>query len=161
MASLEVVSSAFAALREERPLIAELPEGADAEHGTRTARKHARALSRLARRFAAAKTAKLPPEQWRLLDVMVRDHLTPLDSELERVHGQKLDPTCAPFNRGWREASITVFETLINVRELLKDEPMARVAPLLVEADAELHGIALDFSSESLRSQVAASKQLR
>lgn len=160
LARLDVVLSAFAELRDSVLPVTDVPEGVGSGLGSGAALRHASELARLARRFPAEKIVTLRPEHWRLLDIMLRDHVNVIGAELKRAavqHNPELWSK-AP-HRNWRDSSSILFDALQNAEELLRYEPMAKVAPLLLEIQAELAGIVADFSSEYLRSQLEGSKR--
>jgi Predicted transmembrane transcriptional regulator (anti-sigma factor) len=164
-AGIRAVLSAFAELRDAPPPMSDLNEGSDAGFDTTKALRHAWALARLARRFPASTTENMPPESWRLLEIMVRDHVTSIDVDLQPLHPSLQLPEATEeriaTSRGWRYSSSLVLETLTRALALLRDEPLAKVVPLLQEVVAELRILSEEFSAEHLRSQPAFARHAR
>ena len=100
---------------------------------------------------------ELLPEHLRVLEIMLRDHVSIIDHELERVHADGRQGTVRT-QRGWRDAAAILFQTLLTAHQLLKNEPLVKVTPLLMEVHAELQNLGADFSTEYLRLQMAAKR---
>jgi hypothetical protein len=70
-------------------------------------------MKRLAEDFPARGITGLPPDSWRVLEAMLRDHAAAVRNELDGLGLQRSDePARQPSNPGWRASTKILFEAL-------------------------------------------------
>jgi hypothetical protein len=120
--------------------------------------RHAWEMKRLAEDFPARRIANLPPDSWRMLDTMLRDHTAVVRREIEGFGLQRSDVSTSGLqDLDWRSSTVKVFETLTHLSESLsRDHPPSTSPEFSINAiDRRLDDIVSAFSAESRRRDTA------